>query len=54
MPCGSYEYRWDGSEICYRKTDDESIHGYGSCYCQGDETHCLLPYDEDEDEEVIS
>jgi len=52
MPCGSYKYKWDDSEICYRQDDDKSIHGYGFCYCQGDETHCSLSY-EDEAEEIL-
>ena len=51
MPCSSYKYKWDDSEVCYMQPDDESIHGYGTCYCQGDETHCPLPYD-DEVEEI--
>jgi len=52
MPCSSYKYMWDDSEICYRQDDDERPHGYGTCYCQGDETYCPLPY-EDEDEEIL-
>lgn len=52
MSCNSYKYMRDEYEVCYRKPDEESPHGYDSCYCQGDSSHCPLPGD-DEGEEIL-
>ena len=51
MACSSYKYMWDEYDVCYRKSDDKSPHGYDSCYCQGDRSHCPLP--DEVDEEIL-
>jgi len=43
MSCCAYQYRHDGYEVCYRQPYDESPHGYGCCFCQGNIDYCPLP-----------
>jgi len=50
MSCCSYQYRYDGSEVCYKQPYEESPQGYRCCFCQGDIDYC--PLSDFNDEEV--